>query len=85
MDEHIHVATVNCQKLNWRSLLGRPKLISLLETARTAKWDVVLLSELAGSVVVYIEEFVLIACGRVGVLLHYSARKAWLAAGGTIK
>eukprot|EP00972_Heterocapsa_arctica_P115364 16447310-Heterocapsa_arctica.AAC.1 len=89
MDEHIHVATDNCQKFNWRSLLGRPKLIGVLETARTAKWDVVLLSELAESsmdpVVVYIEEFVLIACGRVGVLLHYSARKAWLAAGGTMK
>eukprot|EP00972_Heterocapsa_arctica_P063762 9407147-Heterocapsa_arctica.AAC.1 len=35
-------------------------------------------------VVVYIEEFVLITCGRVGVLLHYSTRRAWLAAGGSI-
>ena len=79
------VGTLNVQGLQWDRLTHRPKLTSVITIARDSQLDILCLSELHFTdlqlQVVYLEEFVLIARGAVGILLRKPFAILWEQAG----
>ena len=75
------VGTLNVQGLHWARLSHRPNLAAVIHTARESHLDILCLSELHFTDlqlnVVYIEEFVLIVRGAVGLLLRKPYAMLW--------
>ena len=75
------LGTINTQGLTWSRVSHRPKLQSVLTLARAQHVDILCLTEMHSSTVslevVYLEEFVVVCRGGVGLLLRLPFAMLW--------